>query len=494
MGPQNRSLYDRLHSWGYTHVIYPGLHPQVYGGLGRHFRQLAQREKLTLEENRKRQWQDLIALLRHAEGSSPFYQERFREVGIRVADIRSPRDLAKIPPLTRDDLRNHLELIYSRKFQREDLKRAATGGTTDTPVPILRNPESIRWKQAVQLRFNAWAGFLPGDKVFFLWGARQDYSENPSWRWRLYDRYLLQQVWAPTSLFNEQVLESFRQKLNQFRPRIIYAYPTPLVLFCEYLAESRRTLHQPQSAICTAEPLLAPQRRLIEEVLGCPVFEHYGSRDFGMIAAECEEHQGLHLNPAAAFVEFQPVDGAETSGLHEIFVTDLFNYGMPLIRYKINDCARLGPERCPCGLGYPLIRQIVGRTTDNFFLSNGDVVPGVSLTNRVIQVCPGIKKIQVIQETLCDFRVRYVAGASFALDDLNRLREKLNVYFGESVKWSFERTEEIPRERSGKTRLCISRVHASTSTGQHLKPQVTEAQIATEREPTASLPAGRSKP
>lgn len=455
--------YDHFRAWGYTRVIYPGLHPQIYGGLGRRIMQLEEREHLPLEENRKRQWQDLRSLLRNAQESSPFYQRRFADANVHPDGIRSLEDLAKIPPLTRDDLRHHLDDIYSRKFQREDLKQSATGGTTDTPVAILRSSESIRWKNAVLLRLNAWAGFLPGDKVFYLWGALQDYSENPSLRWRLYDRYLMRQVWAPTSLLNEEILESYRQKINQFRPRIIYAYPTPLALFCEYLRDSRRKFHRPQSVICTAEPLLVAQRRVMEEVLGCPVFEHYGSRDFGMIAAECEAHQGLHVNPAAVFVEFIPLQGAEEEGLHEILVTDLLNYGMPLIRYRINDCAMLGPERCACGMGFPLIQPIAGRTTDNFLLPSGDVVPGISLTNRVIQVCPGIKKIQVIQEALCDFRVRYVTGDGFAQQDLNQLREKLNVYFGDSVKWSFEQTAEIPREKSGKTRLCISRVSNSSA-------------------------------
>jgi hypothetical protein len=42
------------------------------------------------------------------------------------------------------------------------------------------------------------------------------------------------------------------------------------------------------------------------------------------------------------------------------------------------------------------------------------------------------------------------------------LQEKPNVYLGDSVRWSFERTAEIPREKSGKTRLCIMRVFTSS--------------------------------
>lgn len=421
-------------------------------------RNYQRRESLSLEQNQALQWQALTRLLAHAYQTAPFYTRRFDEVGVKPEAISSPRDVEKIPPLTRDDIRNHFEELRSSRFSAKDLAQAATGGTTDTPVPILRSRQSLLEKNAIQLGFNRWAGFLPGDKVFYLWGARQDFAEHPSWRWRLYDRYFMRQVWAPTSLFNEGVLEGYRQSLNRFRPRIVYAYPTPLALFCEYLRESGKPFRRPVSAICTAEPLMENQRRVIEAAFGCRVFEHYGSREFAMIAGECEQHQGMHLNPAAAYVEFVPVRGAEVEGLHEILVTDLLNYGMPLIRYRINDCVMSGPESCPCGRGYPLIRQIVGRTTDVFRLPNGDVVPGVALTNRVLQVCPGLKKVQVIQETQQDFRVRYVPGPGFGPAHLDLLKANLRKFLPDRLEWTFEQVAEIQRERSGKTRFCISYV------------------------------------
>jgi phenylacetate-CoA ligase len=276
----------------------------------------------------------------------------------------------------------------------------------------------------------------------------------------------MRQVWAPTSLFNETVLESYRQMMNEFRPRIVYAYPTPLALLCEYLRSCGRPYHRPASAICTAEKLLPSQRRIIEEALGCPLFERYGSREFGLIAAECEHHQGLHLNTAAAYVEYVPIQGSD-EGLNEILVTDLLNYGMPLIRYRINDCTLLSGETCGCGRGYPLMRQITGRTTDVFYLPSGDVVPGVALQNRVLKVCPGLKKIQVIQETLGSFLVRYVPGVNFESADLDLLRTNLRKFFPEQVSFTFEKVADIERERSGKTRFCIS--HVADPTGRRVQ-------------------------
>ena len=448
-------------SWlnrAYIGLVNPALNGKTHLGIGRRMRELQRLERMSPAENGSRQWSALSRLLQHAYDSTPFYHERFERAGVGPVVMEHLEDLQKIPVLTREDIRQNLDGMWSRRYARESLRQAATGGTTDTPVPLLRSPECLTEKLAVQFHFNSWAGMWPGDSVFMLWGAQQDLVPDPSWRWRFYERYLMRHVIAPTSVLNPEILESYRRLLNDFRPKVIYAYPTPLTIFCEYLRDSGRSYHYPRSAICTAEPLLPQQRQTIEQTLRCAVFEHYGSRDFGMVAAECEAHQGMHLNPSAVFVEFVPVEGAEADGLHEILVTDLLNYGMPLIRYRINDCAIPASAPCACGRGFPLIKKIAGRTTDNFYLANGNVVPGVALTNRVIQVCPGLKKVQVIQNTLSDFHIRYVPGPGFSASDLALLGSKLRVFFPDPLRWTFEEVPEIARERSGKTRFCISHV------------------------------------
>lgn len=451
-------------SWlnrAYIDLIHPVTNGDSHRGLGRRLRQLQGLETSRLAENCERQWHAVKKLLQHAYDTTPFYKERFDRDDLRPADIKSPADFARLPVLTREDIRIHFEQLWSRRYRKEALKSAATGGTTDTPVPLLRSPECLREKMAVQSHFDSWAGMWPGDKVFRLWGAQQDFNPNPSWKWRVYDRGVMRQVWAPTSLLNSSVLEGYRELLNRFRPKIIYAYPTPLTVFCEYLRDSGRPYYRPLSVICTAEPLLDHQRQVIEQTLGCRAFEHYGTRDFGMVAAECGQHNGLHLNPTAVFVEFVPVQVSETHDLHEMLVTDLLNFGMPLIRYRVNDCTVPTSTSCGCGRGFPLIGKVVGRTTDNFHLPDGSVVPGVSLTNRVIQVCPGLKKVQVIQRTLEDFHVRYVPGAEFSSADLERLGSKLRAFFPGDLRWTFEQVSAIERERSGKTRFCISYVKVS---------------------------------
>ena len=155
----------------YTRVVYPLLQSSSYRSLPRLLKRNGKRERLSLAENRRQQWESLLHLLQHAYDSTPFYRRRLEEAGLQPRDIASPADLGKIPPLTRDDLRLHQDELWSRRYQREDLLSAATGGTTDTPIPLLRAPEAISKKAAVHSRFNSWAGMWPGDKCC-IFGAR----------------------------------------------------------------------------------------------------------------------------------------------------------------------------------------------------------------------------------------------------------------------------------------------------------------------------------
>jgi phenylacetate-CoA ligase len=440
----------------YLSAFLPLYEAQRFSGLRKRWRELERSERATIAQNRKTQWEALQQMMRHAYETVPFYRRRFDEHGLSPASIQGPGDLRRLPALTRDDMRGHRDNLISDRYRGQRLQQAITGGTTETPVSLVRDWECVRKRNAVQLRFHAWAGNLPGDKMMLLWGAQTDFPAKPSWRWRTFDRYVMRRIWAPTAVLTEEVLERYRLDLNRFRPDTILAYPTSLAMFCRYLVDCGRAYHVPKSAMVTAEPLLEEQREIVRRAFGYLPYLQYGTRDFGMVAAECECHDGLHVNPSSVYMEFDPLPGS-AEGLHEIIVTDLTNLAMPMLRYRINDCTLLGEEQCPCGRGYPLMREIEGRVTDNFYLADGTVVMGVALPGRVLKASQGIRKMQIIQETHADFHVRFVPSDKFVNDDLAGLGENLKRYVG-PVNIRFEQVDDIPRERSGKSRFCISRV------------------------------------
>jgi len=58
-----------------------------------------------LEKIRQYQWQKLKALLNHAYKNVAFYQKRFKQIGATPEDIKSFKDFAKLPFLTKKDIR-----------------------------------------------------------------------------------------------------------------------------------------------------------------------------------------------------------------------------------------------------------------------------------------------------------------------------------------------------------------------------------------------------
>src|SRR5207249_9066595 len=95
-------------------------------------------------------------------------------------------------------------------------------------------------------------------------------------------------------------------------PDVIVAYTNPLYALARSLEDQGLKAISPRSIIVGAEKLHPFQRALIERVFGAPVFETYGSREFMLIGAECDRHEGLHLTTENLLVEVLDDDGRPT--------------------------------------------------------------------------------------------------------------------------------------------------------------------------------------
>ena len=80
-----------------------------------------------------------------------------------------------------------------------------------------------------------------------------------------------------------------------------------------------------------------------------------------LLGAECERHEGLHLTAEQTLLEIVDDEGHPVAPGTEgnVVVTDLYNYGMPFIRYRIGDVGSLDRSACACGRSLPRIRSIV---------------------------------------------------------------------------------------------------------------------------------------
>jgi phenylacetate-CoA ligase len=180
----------------------------------------------------------------------------------------------------------------------------------------------------------------------------------------------------------------------------------------------------------------------------------------GVIACECERHEGLHLNMDHVCVEFLREDGTEAKPGDEadIVVTDLVNRGMPLIRYRVEDRGVPTDRVCSCGRGLPLMERVTGRQADFLKRPDGSLVAGVSLVERTLTAIPGIEQMQLVQDDLHRVCARVIKDNAFTEESAHRLRNELQTTFGSDVHVDLQYVSSLDQTRSGKYRFAICNV------------------------------------
>ena len=190
-----------------------------------------------------------------------------------------------------------------------------------------------------------------------------------------------------------------------------------------------------------------PASRL-QNALGVPLFNTYGSREFMSIAAECALHDGLHVDAENVLLQ---TDG---EGIAPVLITDLHNFGMPFIRYRIGDLAVLGAGACACRRGLPRVRSIEGRQLDLLRTSDGRIVPG-EFFPHLLKELPEIRAFQIRQEALDRIRLFAVLDAELSPRSTALLLGEVEKVFGTGTQLTIERVERIPVLKSGKRRVTI---------------------------------------
>jgi phenylacetate-CoA ligase len=179
-----------------------------------------------------------------------------------------------------------------------------------------------------------------------------------------------------------------------------------------------------------------------------------------MVASECEMHDGLHFYPAGCFPEFEFLANSPDGPMYRLIITDLLNYGMPLIRYDTGDCVLLQHGECPCGRWYPRAKAILGRVLDTLVLADGSEIPGIAVAAHMMGLTHNyrsITQVQVIQKAIDLICLKYVSRGSSdeTQGELKRIRDGLAKVFPPPTQSDLVRVDDIPRAPSGKQRVCI---------------------------------------
>jgi phenylacetate-CoA ligase len=410
------------------------------------------------DEQRLRELQlaKLLRLLAHAQAYVPYYRDMFAKMRFNAHDVRSLTDLARLPLLDKPAIRANNEALKSKIAR--GLARFNTGGSSGEPLIFFIGKERVSHDVAAKWRATRWWGVDIGDPEIVVWGSPIELGTQDGVR-AIRDRMLKTKL-LPAFEMSDAKLDGFLDEIRARRPRMLFGYPSALshIARCAEAKGLRMDDLGIRVAFVTSERLYDEQRAQISKTFGCPVANGYGGRDAGFIAHECPDG-GMHITAEDIIVEIVSPDGTALPAgqAGEIVVTHLATSDFPFIRYRTGDIGVLDTDRCKCGRGLPLLKEIQGRSTDFVVAQDGTVMHGLALV-YILRDLPEVRAFKIIQESLDLTRVLVVPDGGLSLEVNEKIERGFKARLGQAVKIALEEVTEIPPEKSGKFRYVVSKV------------------------------------
>ena len=405
------------------------------------------------DERHARQLQQLRVMLEHAYTSTVFYRERFRACGFEPRDLRCIEDLQKLPLVSKPLVRDHGAEMLSCDYTLSQLTQRVTSGSTGIPLKMFVDNDCIQLRRGILQHRDEWTGWRAGEKRAMLRGAPPAIH---SWRDRLRNTLVSRNFYLNTLHLDDAEAEGFARRVLRERPVMLFGHAHSLYLLARFWETRSLPAYQFRAALCTAMPLPAHERETLQRVFRAAVFDRYGAEELSLIATECQAHEGLHVNTDSLVVEVVP-DGISNDG-GRVVVTDLWNRGMPLIRYDLGDRVVLEPKACSCGRTDPLLRAVTGRVADYLWTPDGRRVSGPAITEHFAELFPDVEQVQVVQRRVDHVLVRIVPGPAPADRIAAGVARVVEAAFGPAMRYELESVRAIAPEPSGKFRFTICAV------------------------------------
>lgn len=407
---------------------------------------------------RMRSWQDerVRKLVRFAYERVPYYRRSFDAHGVSPNAIHGVEDLPRLPILTKEDVRAAGAELLAEGMH-DQLVHGHTSGTTGSPLSLMydrgmcvaNNVADWRQKQWAGLHLGTWHALILGRVV-----VPTNQRQPPYWR----ANHVHRQLWMSAFHMSDERLPLYADELRRRGVRFLEGYPSTLYILARHLLRAGTTLPM-HAAFTSSETLLPIQREAISKAFECEVFDFYGLAERVLFAAECEQHDGKHVFEEYGVTEVVDDSGAPVRDGQPGWLvgTSLWNFGMPLIRYRTSDISSRIAQPCACGRGLGRIAAVTTKAEDIIVTPDGRFISPSVLTHP-FKPFDQLVKSQIVQDESDHVLVKLVPSASFTDEHRDKLVAGLRERLGTAMRISVDVVQDIPAERSGKFRWIISRV------------------------------------
>lgn len=398
------------------------------------------------------QFKLLSDLLNHSYANVPYYRNLFNTINIGPVDIKSLKDLYKIPFLTRDLVIENIDNLKARNYPSNKFELKTTGGTTGKPLSIYI--EKGKWL-ANHLAYNRIfmdrAGYNRKSKTVSILGIDQKSRYHPIFR-----------TLELSSFYITDRSDEYIKKIRDYKPKYLISYPSAITFLSKYIIDNKiDKIKNLKGIFCHGEPLYNWELNIIKNVFDCEVYDIYGHGEKSVIAATCEISHSYHIFPEFCVVELINDKGeniTEEGELGELVVTGLQSHIFPFIRYRTGDLGIYTNKKCSCGRNYPLIRSIIGRINEYLVDKNGELIHLNKINQFIAENSLHIKKWQLIQEKQGQLRLLIIVDDKFTEKHMDKIKSNFNKIYCKEFDIIIKIVDNIKQTGSRKHHFLIQKL------------------------------------
>ncbi len=434
---------------------------------------LRKNSQKTKKEIKELQQEKLKDLLTFAYENSPYYRKIYEEAGIRKENL-GDLSLTDVPTIDKKSLIRNFDRIITvsdisqdqiRSFdQGEDVTTNVmknkyhfvhSSGSTGLPAYFLYDEDAWNRMLLGIIRGALWDMSLFQILRLLIKGPRIAYLAATDGRYGgvmavsdgiegLHAKEIELDINQPT--------QEWIAKIKEFQPNIIIGYPSAIKILSKMIQQGEINLKVLRVISC-GEPLDGGLRSYLEEVFKVRVINFYGASESLALGVEASREEGMILFDDMNIIE--SLDG-------KMYLTCLYNYAMPLIRYELTDSIDIVEAKENDSHPFSRIAGLIGRNEDILWFTDDQ-------GNREFLHPLAVEGLCI--ENLKDYQFRQVGNQSFELiaetkknsdhqKILGELENQLSRILGEKgldyVTYQVRFVNAIaPNPRTGKKQLIL---------------------------------------
>jgi phenylacetate-CoA ligase len=346
-------------------------------------------ETATRDDIRRTQLEKLLQQVAHVYARVPWYQERFRELGIEPGDIRRLEDIRLLPFTDKQVLRETYPYGLAALPLDEIVRLHASSGTTGKPIVIGYSRRDLdMWSDCVA-RMAMMAGVTRSDRVQMAFG----YGMFTGGFGLHYGCEKLGCMMIPAGSGNT---ERHLMMIEDYKTTVLISTPSYAMHMCE-IGESLGFDWRAASlrlGLFGGEPCTPGTKREIESRMHITCTDNYGLTEVNGpgVGGECLAARDWNHIAEDHFL-WEVIDPESGEPLPEgcegeLVLTQLDKEAFPMLRYRTHDLARVITEPCPCGRTHARMSKVRARTDDMLIVRGTNVFP-----SQIEDVLSGIQGV-----------------------------------------------------------------------------------------------------